>query len=56
MALNIGNAEMARIREVRLCEFLELRVWPAIPVEVSRKWSRDEEDALIGYGESGEPV
>jgi antitoxin VapB len=43
-------------REATLRGFLELRVWPVIPAEARRKWSRDEEDALIGYGEFGEPV
>ena len=43
-------------REARLRGFLELSVWPTIPAGASRRWSRDEEDALLGYGESGEPV
>jgi antitoxin VapB len=43
-------------REARLREFLELRIWPAIPPEARRKWSREEEDALLGYGEFGEPT
>ena len=43
-------------REARLRQFLEFRVWPAIPPEARRKWSREEEDAILGYGESGESV
>ena len=43
-------------REERLRGFLELRVWPTIPAEAGRRWSRDEEDEAIGYGEFGEPV
>ena len=43
-------------RESRLRGFLELRVWPAVPAAAQRKWSRDEEDAILGYGEFGEPV
>jgi antitoxin VapB len=43
-------------REERLLRFLESRVWPTIPPEASRTWSKDEEDAALGYGEWGEPV
>ncbi len=43
-------------REERLRRFLESRVWPTIPPEASRTWSKDEEDAALGYGEWGEPV
>jgi len=43
-------------REARLRGFLELRVWPRVPAEAGRRWSRDEEDAIVGYGEFGEPV
>jgi antitoxin VapB len=46
----------ASSREQRLRGFLELRVWPTIPPEAGRRWSRDEEDAALGYGEFGEPV
>ncbi len=45
-----------RNREATLRGFLELRVWPVIPAEARRKWSRDAEDPLVGYGEFGEPV
>ncbi|MCU1325508.1 MAG: Rv0623 family protein transcription factor [Bryobacterales bacterium] len=43
-------------REQRLRQFLETRVWPTIPAQARRPWTRDEEDAALGYGESGEPV
>jgi antitoxin VapB len=43
-------------REDRLLQFLELRVWPTIPPEASRPWTRDEEDAALGYGHWGEPA
>lgn len=46
----------ASSREERLRHFLELRVWPTISSEASRHWTKDEEDAALGYGESGEPV
>lgn len=43
-------------RRERLLQFLELRVWPTIPPAASIPWTRDEEDAALGYGEWGEPV
>jgi antitoxin VapB len=43
-------------REDRLRRFLELRIWPQIPAAASRPWTKDEEDAALGYGEHGEPV
>ena len=43
-------------REERLHHFLESRVWPTIPPEAATPWTRDEEDAALGYGECGEPV
>jgi antitoxin VapB len=42
--------------EERLRQFLELRVWPSIPRKARRRWTKDEEDTALGYGESGEPV
>jgi hypothetical protein len=59
MAFNVRNANVgnpADSGEARLREFLELRVWTTIPAEAGRRWSRDEEDALVGYGEWGEPA
>lgn len=43
-------------RERRLRQFLELRVWPTIPPKARKRWSKDEEDAALGYGEWGQPV
>jgi len=43
-------------REDRLRRFLELRVWPTIPPDAQRRWSKEEEERLLGYGEWGEPV
>ena len=43
------------VQEDRLRQFLELRVWPTIPAEARRRWSKDEEDASLGYGEWGQP-
>ena len=42
-------------REDRLLQFLAFRVWPTLPHGADRKWTRDEEDAALGYGEFGEP-
>jgi len=42
-------------REQRLRQFLETKVWPTIPPTARRRWSKDEEDAALGYGEWGEP-
>jgi len=43
-------------RKERLRWFLEQRVWPEIPPEASRPWSKEEEDTALGFGEHGEPV
>jgi hypothetical protein len=43
-------------REMLLRRFLEYRIWPGIPSSASRRWTKDEEEAALGYGESGEPV
>jgi antitoxin VapB len=52
----VGAPGSAAGREERLQRFLELRVWPTIPPEARRPWTKDEEDAALGYGEWGEPV
>lgn len=44
------------VQEDRLRQFLSLRVWPTIPEEARRRWSKDEEDEALGYGEWGQPV
>jgi antitoxin VapB len=37
-----------------LLRFLEREVWPAVPAEeLVRRLSRDEEDAILGYGPHG---
>jgi antitoxin VapB len=43
-------------RRERLYRFMETQIWPGIPASASRRWTKDEEDAALGYGESGEPV
>jgi len=43
-------------REMLLRRFLEHRIWPGMPASASRRWSKEEEEAALGYGESGEPV
>jgi antitoxin VapB len=34
-------------------QFLEDRVWPLLPPGASRTLSREEEDAILGYGSDG---
>jgi antitoxin VapB len=40
----------------RLLAFLENRVWPKLPKGASRRWTREQEERLVGYGKRGEPV
>jgi len=41
-------------RAVRLTRFLEGEVWPRVPPgEMGRRLSRDEEEAILGFGEAG---
>lgn len=41
-------------RRQRVLRFLETRIWPALPREQrGRRLSRDEEDAILGYGPGG---
>jgi hypothetical protein len=42
--------------EELLHRFMEVRIWPLIPASASRRWTKEEEDAALGYGEYGEPV
>jgi len=38
----------------RAVRFLERQVWPAVPAgEVGRRLSREEEDAILGFGPNG---
>jgi antitoxin VapB len=39
-----------------LRRFMELRIWPRIPASAARRWTKEEEEAALGYGEHGEPV
>jgi antitoxin VapB len=43
-------------REERLRRFMETRIWPGVPKSASRRWTKQEEEAALGYGEFGEPV
>jgi antitoxin VapB len=43
-------------REELLLRFMENRIWPGIPKSASRRWTKEEEEAALGYGDSGEPV
>lgn len=41
-------------RSTRLRDFLERELWPIVPQdELGRRLTRAEEDAILGYGESG---
>jgi hypothetical protein len=40
----------------RLLAFLQDRVWPKLPRVASRRWTREQEARLVGYGKHGEPV
>lgn len=41
-------------RRARVLAFLKKKVWPAIPGEqLGRRLTREEEDAILGYGPSG---
>jgi hypothetical protein len=43
-------------REQLLRRFMELRIWPLVPASAARRWTKEEEEAALGYGEHGEPV
>lgn len=41
-------------RRARLLKLLETKVWPSIPKkQLGRRLTRDEEDAILGYGPGG---
>jgi antitoxin VapB len=41
-------------RRARVLRFLRRRVWPSMPKnQLGRRLTRDEEDALLGYGPDG---
>ena len=47
-----GNTD----RRERLLAYLETRVWPNLPPDASRRWSKAEEEEFLEYSEHGEPV
>ncbi len=41
-------------RRARVLALLQSRVWPTIPAgQLGRRLTRDEEDAILGYGPAG---
>ena len=42
-----------RPSQARLIEYLERSVWPHIAPALGRRMSREEEDAILGYGPGG---
>lgn len=41
-------------RRTRVVRFLEAKIWPNIPKDqLGRRLTRDEEDAILGYGPGG---
>lgn len=41
-------------RRARVVAFLKKKVWPGVPKEqLGRRLTREEEDAILGYGPSG---
>ena len=41
-------------RRARVIRFLETKVWPTIPKnQLGRRLTREEEDAILGYGPGG---
>jgi len=52
--LAAGSSDSTRADRLR--QFLELRVWPTIPPKARKRWSKEEEERRLGYGEWGEPV
>lgn len=48
------KAPAAANRRVRVQRLLESRIWPSIPkAQRGRRLSRQEEDAILGYGPEG---
>jgi hypothetical protein len=46
----------ADARRQRLLAFLQNRVWPHLPKDASRRWTKEEEERALGFGDHGEPV
>ena len=50
----LGFRVKRRSRKDELLRFLERDVWPRVPAEErGRRLSREEEDAILGYGPEG---
>ena len=43
-------------REESLLRFLRTQIWPHVPESARRRLTKEEEEAILGYGEFGEPV
>jgi antitoxin VapB len=43
-------------REDLLRRFMEVRIWPRVPASASRRWTKEEEEAALSYGQHGEPI
>ena len=44
----------ANDRRARILKFLQTRVWPTIPkAQRGRRLTREQEDAILGYGPTG---
>lgn len=55
MPVNIKDEDRKRLlRKRRVLRFLEDQVWATLPAEErGRRLSREEEDAILGYGSEG---
>lgn len=52
--LTLGGAPGDHVGWARAMRVMEREIWPAIPVaELGRRLSREEEDAILGYGPEG---
>jgi antitoxin VapB len=50
----LGFRVKRRSRKDEMLRFLERDVWPRVPAkELGRRLSRNEEDAILGYGPEG---
>ena len=49
-------APAIRAREKHLLDFLRSEIWPPLPQSAPHHLSKQEEEAILGYGEHGEPV
>jgi antitoxin VapB len=50
----LGFRVKRRSRKAEMLRFLERDVWPRVPAEErGRRLSREEEDAILGYGSEG---